>query len=127
MIWDVHGRPACIVTLPIPSKREPAGEAFATAKVFCGCAQLAAPMVVATIAIEQRTDFIDFASGSILLSDALIFHCREFERVGDGGFPTHRTTFLCRFVGGLGSDPFPRWRQKLIFEIHPERNFVSEG
>src|SRR5437773_3554935 len=58
---------------------------------------------------------------------ALLFHGRELKSVGDGGFPTHRATFLFRFVGGLGSDPFPRWRQKLIFEIYPECNFVSEG
>jgi len=127
MICGVHGCPGCSVTLPISSNDEPAGDALAVASRLSDCAQLVAATEIAAMANEQRTGLIIFCFVADPTARALLFHGRELKSVRDGGFPTHRATFLCRFVGGLGSDPFPRGRQKLIFEIYPERNFVSEG
>jgi hypothetical protein len=58
------------MTLPTPSKPEPAGDAFATA--FSICAQPANPAAIATIANELRTDFIDL----MFLSLQVISLCR---------------------------------------------------
>ena len=127
MICGVHGCPGCNLTEPISSNAEPARDAFAVASRLSGCAQLAAATEIAAMANEQRTGLIIFCVVADPTVGALLFHGRELKSVRDGGFPTHRATFLFRFVGGLGSDPFPRWRQKLIFEIYPECNFVGEG
>jgi len=59
MICDVHGCPACIVTLPISSKCEPVGAAFAAAVGLGGCAQLAPATVMSAIANENAPDFIE--------------------------------------------------------------------
>jgi hypothetical protein len=58
MICDVHGWPACSVTLPTPSKREPTGDALSRAPGLGGCAQLANTAVIANTATEPQIDFI---------------------------------------------------------------------
>jgi hypothetical protein len=58
MICDVHGCPACSVTLPTPSKRQPTGDAFSSAAGLGGCAQLANTAVIANTATEPQIDFI---------------------------------------------------------------------
>jgi hypothetical protein len=126
MICGVHGCPGCNLTVPISPNAEPAGDAFAVASRLSGCAQLAAATEIAAMANEQRTGLIIFCFVADPTPRALLFHGRELKSVRDGALPTHGATFLCRFVGGFGSNSFACRRQIPFFEIYPEGDLVRE-